>query len=101
MFPEQRRMCYNKQTKPPLYMCGNLLVTRTRAVLEHRELFGARSLALVIPPAYAADVDTSPDVEWTEWLVSTGKVALTHLEAPAVRSVSSFSSSSRTDGTLA
>lgn len=85
LFPEQRRACYNKQTKPPVYRFGNMIVTRTRSLMEQGDLFGRCSLAAMIEPAYATDVDTPHDLEWAEWLLSTGNVVLGHLEKPVPR----------------
>lgn len=78
-FPEERRACYNKQTKPVHYVFGNLVAIRTSALLDKGEIFGDRSLARLIDRAYATDVDTTEDVALAEWLLATGKVVLQHM----------------------
>ncbi len=47
-FPEERRLAYNKQTKPPHYLFGNLLVFRSAAALAQGNLFAEPSLAVPI-----------------------------------------------------
>ena len=81
MFPAERRRYYNKQTKPPLWIFGNLVATRSSTILEKGDIFGDQSLARKIPPFYATDIDRGPDVELAEWLLTTGKVRLPHIDS--------------------
>ena len=73
-FPEERRIGYNKQTKPVHYIFGNLVVTRGSTLLQKSDIFGRRSLPRIIPLAYAADIDGPEDLEYAEWLLASGKV---------------------------
>ncbi|MEW5724950.1 MAG: acylneuraminate cytidylyltransferase family protein [Thermodesulfobacteriota bacterium] len=75
-FAAERAVCYNKQTKPKFYLFGNLIVTRTTALLEKRDVFAPPSLPVEIPPAYATDVDGPDDFERAEFLIERGKVQL-------------------------
>ncbi len=75
-FPEERARCYNKQTKPDFFMFGNLIVTRTDALQDQRNVFAEPSLANEIPYHYALDVDGPNDLELAEWYLKTKKVDL-------------------------
>jgi CMP-N,N'-diacetyllegionaminic acid synthase len=75
-FPEERAHCYNKQTKPSFFKFGNLIITRTDALLKTGNVFAEPSLANEIPLQYALDVDGPDDLELAGWYLSTGKVML-------------------------
>jgi CMP-N-acetylneuraminic acid synthetase len=76
-FPEERRRFYNKQRKPKFYIHGNLIVTRSKTILEESEIFGNKSLHLLIPYHYALDLDGPDDLNVAEWYMEKGKVPLT------------------------
>lgn len=73
-FPEERRAAYNKQRKPKHYVFGNLVVIRTRAFLARQECFGEVSVPIEIPRVYSLDVDTVEDLDYADYLVSTGRI---------------------------
>jgi CMP-N-acetylneuraminic acid synthetase len=75
-FPEERAICYNKQAKPKFYIFGNLIVTRTEALLQDKEIFAPPSIPCEIPFQYALDIDSSEDLELAEWYIQTRKVLL-------------------------
>ncbi|MBN2059255.1 MAG: acylneuraminate cytidylyltransferase family protein [Deltaproteobacteria bacterium] len=75
-FPEERRICYNKQKKPQLFMFGNLVITRTESLLKTMDIFPQPSLAYEIPYPYALDVDSPEDLELAEWYIEKKKVWL-------------------------
>ncbi|EPR35550.1 acylneuraminate cytidylyltransferase [Alkalidesulfovibrio alkalitolerans DSM 16529] len=75
-FEDERRECYNKQTKPKFYTFGNIVVTRTEALKDGDTCFAAPSLPFEIPRAYALDVDTPEDLDVAEWYLQTGKVSI-------------------------
>lgn len=75
-FLEERQAAYNKQRKPKHYSFGNLVVTRTRALLEGRDCFGNISIPVEIPRAYALDVDTLEDILYASFMLSGGHIAL-------------------------
>lgn len=75
-FSEERNIYYNKQLKPKFYMFGNLVVIKTKALLESREIFPQPSLACEIPFFYALDIDGSDDVDLAEFYLQHGKVLL-------------------------
>ncbi len=79
-FQKEREACYNKQTKPHFYVFGNLVVTKTSALLETRQVFAQPSLAHEIPYAYALDVDGPEDFEMAEFYIENGKVLLPSME---------------------
>lgn len=75
-FPGERKVCYNKQTKPVFYMFGNLVVTRCSALVDEGEIFGTKSLPLFIPFSYALDVDGPDELELAEWYLANKKIDL-------------------------
>lgn len=75
-FLEERRAAYNKQRKPKHYTFGNLVITRSRALLEGQDCFGNVSVPLEIPRAYALDVDTAEDLDYATYLVDSYRVEL-------------------------
>lgn len=74
-FPEERRRAFNKQLKPKYYLFGNLVVSRSRALLSGKDCFGDRSVPVEIPRACALDVDTQDDLDYASYLLEEGKVA--------------------------
>ncbi len=79
-FSKERATCYNKQRKPRFYIFGNLVITRTQALLDQQNVFAQPSLAVPIPEPYALDVDTPDDLYLAEWYIHNGKVRLQHME---------------------
>ncbi len=75
-FLEERRAAYNKQRKPKYFVFGNLVVTKSRALLEGRDCFGNQSVPIEISRQYALDVDTKEDVDYASFLLDSGKVRL-------------------------
>lgn len=75
-FLEERRAAYNKQRKPKHYTFGNLVVTRSRSLLQGQDCFGTVSIPVEIPRAYALDVDTLEDLDYASFLVAGNRVAL-------------------------
>ena len=50
-FVEERRAAYNKQRKPKHFLFGNLVVTRSRALLAGSDCFAEPSIPVEIPPS--------------------------------------------------
>jgi CMP-N-acetylneuraminic acid synthetase len=73
-FLAERRLAYNKQRKPPHYTFGNVVVTRSKALLDGKDCFGDFSVPVIVPRMYAFDVDTAEDVDFATYLIQTGKV---------------------------
>lgn len=73
-FLEERRAGYNKQRKPKHYTFGNLVVTRSRALLAGKDCFGDVSVPVEIPRIYSLDVDTLEDLDYADYLISRSKV---------------------------
>ena len=61
LLPFSRAECYNKQLKPPLYVFGNLVVTRVSAL--DQGVFAEPSIGIEIPPEEAIDIDTQQDLD--------------------------------------
>ncbi len=79
-FSKDRKKYYNKQTKPKFYIFGNLVVIRSSALLQRKEIFPIPSIPNVIPFHYALDVDGPEDLELAEWYLSQGRVVLPHMD---------------------
>jgi CMP-N-acetylneuraminic acid synthetase len=75
-FVEERRICYNKQTKPKHYIFGNLIVTTAKSLIEKKDIFGDRSIPYIIPFYYSTDVDGPEELELAEWAIANGKIKL-------------------------
>jgi CMP-N,N'-diacetyllegionaminic acid synthase len=75
-FLEERRAAYNKQRKPKHYVFGNLVVTRSTALLQGKDCFGDVSVPVEIPRVHALDVDTVEDLDYAEHLVAGARVRL-------------------------
>jgi CMP-N-acetylneuraminic acid synthetase len=74
-FLEERRAAYNKQRKPKHFVFGNLIVTRSTALMAGKDCFGDVSVPIEIPRTYALDVDTAEDVDLASFLVESGRFA--------------------------
>lgn len=79
-FPEERRLAYNKQTKPPHYLFGNLVVFRSAAALAQGNLFAEPSLAVPIARPYDFDADEPGDFRLGGLMLAHGLVELPHLQ---------------------
>lgn len=75
-FPNERKVCYNKQKKPTFYVFGNLIVTRSKTLIDDRDIFGTKSIPVYISSPYALDVDGPEDIEVAEWYLVNEKVNL-------------------------
>ena len=73
-FLAERRVAYNKQRKPAHFLFGNVVVTRSTALLDGKDCFGDVSIPVIVPRLYAFDVDTAEDVELAAYLIRAGKV---------------------------
>ena len=82
-FQKEREACYNKQTKPHFYVFGNLVVTKSSALLETRQVFAQPSLAHEIPFPYALDADGPEDLELAEFYIEKQKVILPPMDRAA------------------
>ena len=69
VYEKEREVGHSKQTKPVYYTYGNLIVTRTRPLLEKRTLFARPSIPVVISLATAYDLDGLDDLLLAELLI--------------------------------
>lgn len=69
VYEKERAKGYNKQTKPVYYAPGNLIVTRTEALLKTGTIFGRPSVPIVIPPITAYDLDGPEDLTFAELII--------------------------------
>ncbi len=79
-FQEERERCYNKQTKPKFYSFGNLIVTKTEALINDLGVFASPSIAVEIPTAHAFDLDCSDDIIIAKNYIESATVKLNHLK---------------------
>lgn len=82
-FEKERLEAFNKQRKPALYIFGNLVVSRSSALLDSRQVFAPPSAAVEIPAPYGLDVDSGDDFAVAQWYLDSGRVALPFYPAPA------------------
>ncbi len=76
LFPQERLKCFNKQLKPLFYNHGNVRVMRVKSLLKKKDLFGDRSIPVVIPRVYCMDVDGPEDLAVAKSLLDSGVVAV-------------------------
>jgi CMP-N-acetylneuraminic acid synthetase len=74
VYPEERARGYNKQTKPAYYAYGNLITTRTHALVEDRTIYGRPSVPVEIPITTAYDLDGPSDLAMAELMIRNGVV---------------------------
>ena len=74
LYPQERKVCVNKQLKPHFFIHGNVRVMRTQSLLRTRSIFGARSLPIEIPKIRAMDVDSPEDMLLAEAIIASGLV---------------------------
>lgn len=75
-FAELRARAYNKQRKPKLFRFGNLLATRSAALLDGEDCFAEPSVCFEVPRDYSLDVDGPDDLGLADFLVSSGRIDL-------------------------
>lgn len=75
-FVKERKEAYNKQRKPKHYVFGNLVATRSRALLAGFDCFGHASIPVEIDREFSLDVDTLEDVDYATFLLESEKVDL-------------------------
>lgn len=79
-FPAERATAYNKQSKPKLFVFGNLVTVRPSTLLEGGGFFAEPSVAVEIPVPYDFDLDGPGDVAIAEALINSGTVQLPHMK---------------------
>lgn len=76
LFSQERSKCFNKQLKPQFYKHGNVRVMRVRSLLEKKDIFGDKSIPLVVPHIYCMDVDGPEDLAVAKSLIESGLVKI-------------------------
>jgi|APSaa5957512535_1039671.scaffolds.fasta_scaffold95142_2 CMP-N,N'-diacetyllegionaminic acid synthase len=74
LFPNERKCSFNKQTKSKHYTHGNVRIIRISSLLESGNLFGEKSLALIIPRKFSLDADSYEDFELAEMYIKSGLI---------------------------
>jgi len=75
VFPDKRKNSFNKQSKPKYYVHGNLRIMKSESLLKSRDLFGSKSLAVIIERKFALDADSYDDFELAEMYIKAGLVS--------------------------
>jgi N-acylneuraminate cytidylyltransferase/CMP-N,N'-diacetyllegionaminic acid synthase len=75
-YQKEREKGYSKQTKPVYYTYGNLIVTRTKSLIEDKTLFGRPSIPITIPLYSAYDLDAQEDIELAELMIKNKLVKI-------------------------
>ncbi|PIQ85189.1 MAG: hypothetical protein COV74_09530 [Candidatus Omnitrophica bacterium CG11_big_fil_rev_8_21_14_0_20_45_26] len=76
IFPKAIKKNFNKQKKPVFFVLGNVVVTRTKALLKQKDLFAKPSRAFPIHRWSGYDLDTKEDVKIAEMLLKSRLVKL-------------------------
>jgi D-3-phosphoglycerate dehydrogenase len=76
VFPKERKRCYNKQLKPKFFIHGNVWAMRVKSLLEKKDIFGDKSIPLVLPRIYCMDVDGPEDLAVAKSLIESGLVKI-------------------------
>lgn len=74
IYIEKRKKSVNKQTKPELYIHGNVRVMRVSSLIRTKDIFGEKSIPIIIPRKYAMDVDGPEDLVIAESMIKTGMI---------------------------
>ena len=61
-FEKERKIAYNKQSKPALFVFGNLILVRSSSILNGEGFFATPSLGIEIEWPYNLDVDGPNDL---------------------------------------
>lgn len=77
-FAKERESAFNKQRKPPLFVFGNLVAVRAKALADG--FFANPSVAVEIPRPYNLDIDTHDDLLLAEAILGAGLVRLPHMD---------------------
>lgn len=72
LFPRERKFSVNKQSKPHLFVHGNVRVMRTNSLMRNKNIFGKRSIPIEISKVSAMDVDGPEDLRIAEALIAAG-----------------------------
>ncbi len=75
----ERKVAYNKQLKPELFIFGNLVICRTQALLAGEDVFEEPSAAIEIEWPYDLDLDGPNDLKMAEALLACDMVKLPHM----------------------
>ena len=73
-FAAERKIAYNKQSKPKLFTFGNLVAVRPRVLMEGLDFFAEPSVGVEIEWPYNLDVDGPTDLRIAELLLQAGIV---------------------------
>lgn len=72
LFVKERKVCINKQTKPEFFIHGNVRVMRVSSLMVSGNLFGEKSIPILISRLRAMDVDGPDDLVIAESIIKTG-----------------------------
>jgi len=81
VFPTERQHAFNKQEKPKHWLFGNLIATRSDALLKGDGLFANPSVAVEISTPYEFDLDMAFDLRLAEAMLAQGIAILPHMKA--------------------
>jgi CMP-N-acetylneuraminic acid synthetase len=76
VYQKEREKGYSRQTKPVYYTYGNLIVTRTKSLIEDKTFFGRPSIPITIPLYSAYDLDTQEDIKLAELMIKNKLVEI-------------------------
>ena len=80
IYEKERKLAYNKQSKPTLFVFGNLIIVKTSSILNGDGFFSTPSLGLEIEWPYNIDVDGSNDLIIASLILDNKLVALDEMD---------------------
>ena len=74
IFPGQREICYNAQTKPKHYIFAGYVAFRVESLLKYNNIWGETSIGLETSGNFyeLIDIDTEEDLENARLIISAG-----------------------------
>jgi CMP-N-acetylneuraminic acid synthetase len=76
MFAKERKIAHNKQSKPEVYIFGNLIAVKPAALLEGQGFFAEPSVGINVNWPYNIDVDGHDDLTIAKLILAGGLVSL-------------------------
>ena len=79
-FYEERKNLFNKQLKPKFYVHGNCRIMRSESFLKNHDIYGKKSLGVIVSKLDAMDVDGPDDFALAEIVINSGLVSPVPIE---------------------
>ena len=71
VFPKERNNYYNSQLKPPFYAFAGFVGCRVESLLKHKNIWGEKSIGIIVNPIEMIDIDAEEDLRHAEYLTAS------------------------------